>query len=330
MLPSLRLIVAGFLCGFVVMFAGLRLAASLSNMHGMLPIMAAHAAPMPPAPGVARSAPVPFDLQFAVRATAPSMTGPAPTERERPIVAPSLAIGDFAMRDPATVIAETWAAVEPSARPHAPAAASQATVAAIDPAPNRPVAARRALAAPEPEALEPEAPAAANAAPTLSEPTSPAAAADEPAVPVATAAEAPAAAEAPTAAMTERPAFAAIGPDPTPPADDPAVMPEPAQASAPHVQASSPAPPAAPADAAPIGADVAAPDTRSEDARSNALTEGPTGAIASVPLPQARVEPHAGAKPARKPRARKARPAKTATANGSSSSYAGGPDNGRN
>jgi len=49
MLPSFRQIAATFLCGFVVMFAGLRIASSLNDIHEALPVMAAHAAAMPPA-----------------------------------------------------------------------------------------------------------------------------------------------------------------------------------------------------------------------------------------------------------------------------------------
>jgi hypothetical protein len=51
MLPGLRLIVAGFLCGFVVVFAGLRLATSLSGIHQALPIVAAQAAAVPSSHG---------------------------------------------------------------------------------------------------------------------------------------------------------------------------------------------------------------------------------------------------------------------------------------
>jgi len=46
MLPSFRLIAATFLCGFVVVFAGLRMAVSLNDIHEALPVMAAHAAPV--------------------------------------------------------------------------------------------------------------------------------------------------------------------------------------------------------------------------------------------------------------------------------------------
>jgi hypothetical protein len=68
MLPSLRLIVVGFLCGFVLMFAGLRLAASLHSVHAGLPIMAAHAATMPLQgriePREGQPAPVLYDMRF--------------------------------------------------------------------------------------------------------------------------------------------------------------------------------------------------------------------------------------------------------------------------
>ena len=46
MLPSFRLIALTFLCGFVVVFAGLRMAVSLNDIHEALPVMAAHAAPV--------------------------------------------------------------------------------------------------------------------------------------------------------------------------------------------------------------------------------------------------------------------------------------------
>ena len=56
MLPSFRLIAATFLCGFVVVFAGLRMAASLNDIHEGLPVMAAHAAPVSIAPAADREA----------------------------------------------------------------------------------------------------------------------------------------------------------------------------------------------------------------------------------------------------------------------------------
>src|SRR5690606_32605325 len=50
MLPSFRLIAATFLCGFIAVFAGLRLATSLNELHETFPVMAAHAAPVPATP----------------------------------------------------------------------------------------------------------------------------------------------------------------------------------------------------------------------------------------------------------------------------------------
>src|SRR6267154_212567 len=90
MLPSFRLIVATFCCGFIMVFAGLRLATSINGIHQAMPVMAAHAAPVmigaigdqdlrhSPA-----TVPVMYDLRFAVSAT---QTAPAPA-------APSPAIG---------------------------------------------------------------------------------------------------------------------------------------------------------------------------------------------------------------------------------------------
>ena len=73
MLPSFRLIAATFLCGFFVVFAGLRMASSLNDIHEGLPVMAAHAAPVSIAPVADRdmrrgpsAMPVMFDLRFAV------------------------------------------------------------------------------------------------------------------------------------------------------------------------------------------------------------------------------------------------------------------------
>jgi hypothetical protein len=96
MLPSFRLIAATFLCGFVVVFAGLRLAASLNDMHEGLPVMASHAAPASAAPVADREArrsvaavPVMYDLRFAVSPVAPTLIRLPPTVRDLP--APPLA-----------------------------------------------------------------------------------------------------------------------------------------------------------------------------------------------------------------------------------------------
>ena len=97
MLPSFRLIAATFLCGFVVVFAGLRMAVSLHDIHEGLPVMAGHAAPVsvtPAADSEARrglaAVPVMYDLRFAVNAVSPMAVRAAPTAFDRP--APPLAI----------------------------------------------------------------------------------------------------------------------------------------------------------------------------------------------------------------------------------------------
>jgi len=97
MLPSFRLIAATFLCSFVVVFAGLRMAISLNDIHEGLPVMAGHAAPVsvtPAADSEARrglaAVPVMYDLRFAVSAVAPTVVRIAPTVFDRP--APALAI----------------------------------------------------------------------------------------------------------------------------------------------------------------------------------------------------------------------------------------------
>ncbi len=142
MLPSFRLIAATFLCGFVVVFAGLRLAVSLNDIHEGLPVMAAHAAPVSIAPaadpemrrGLA-AAPVMYDLRFAVsRATlAPTLVTAAPSAPERP--APPLSLlppENFIREVTSPVMAEpaepesTVAAIPPDEppKPEAPDAAT--------------------------------------------------------------------------------------------------------------------------------------------------------------------------------------------------------------
>lgn len=78
MLPSFRLIAATFLCGFAVVFAGLRIASSLNDIHEALPVMAANAAPTPveasadPEMRRGKSAvPVMYDMRFVASATSP-------------------------------------------------------------------------------------------------------------------------------------------------------------------------------------------------------------------------------------------------------------------
>jgi hypothetical protein len=125
MLPSFRLIAATFLCGFVVVFAGLRLAASLNVIHESLPVMAAHAAPMPVAPAADREArrsassvPVMYDLRFAVNAISPTLVRNVPSAIDRAIPLLPLAIlpPDLAPAEAQTPEAETAvAALAPAA-----------------------------------------------------------------------------------------------------------------------------------------------------------------------------------------------------------------------
>jgi hypothetical protein len=142
MLPSFRLIAATFLCSFFVVFVGLRMAASLNDIHEGLPVMAAHAAPMSMAPAADRDArrgvssvPVMYDLRFAVSPVSPILVRTAPALIERPV--PQLPLAILPPDIPATEAAE-------------PAAQPEATVAAID---------RDADIAPAPSAI-PESPSA--------------------------------------------------------------------------------------------------------------------------------------------------------------------------
>ena len=90
MLPSFRLIAAKFFCSFLVVFVGLRMAASLNDLHEGLPVMAAHAAPVPVTPAADREArrgasavPVMYDLRFAVTPVSPILVRSTPTLIER-------------------------------------------------------------------------------------------------------------------------------------------------------------------------------------------------------------------------------------------------------
>ena len=72
MLPSIRLIAATFFCGFLLVFAGLRIAASLNDIHTSLPMMAAQAAVIEGSQNADLAArrgsaamPVIYDLRFA-------------------------------------------------------------------------------------------------------------------------------------------------------------------------------------------------------------------------------------------------------------------------
>jgi hypothetical protein len=152
MLPSFRLIAVTFLCGFFVVFAGLRLAASLNDIHEGLPVMAAHAAPVSIAPIADRetrrglaAVPAMYDLRFAVSTVAPTLVRLPPTVLDRP--APPLAIvpPEYVTREPLEAEPDkdtdqpevTGSAIEPQ-EPVAPASAIVLDAPAEPPTPKAP------------------------------------------------------------------------------------------------------------------------------------------------------------------------------------------------
>jgi hypothetical protein len=138
MLPSFRLIAATFLCGFFVVFVGLRMAASLNDIHEGLPVMAAHAAPISVTPAADREArrgvsavPVMYDLRFAVSPLSPTLVRATPALIERPFPALPLSIlpPEIAPQEPtepdtsvAAIDRDADVAPAPTALPEPPAA----------------------------------------------------------------------------------------------------------------------------------------------------------------------------------------------------------------
>jgi hypothetical protein len=115
MLPSFRLIAATFLCGFAVIFASLRLAASLNELHETIPVTASRAAPPEMLPPVdadmrrsAAAVPLMYDLRFAVTSASlmptpaslaiPAVNRTAPTALPPAVVQPPV---DLAVLTPA-------------------------------------------------------------------------------------------------------------------------------------------------------------------------------------------------------------------------------------
>jgi hypothetical protein len=99
MLPSLRLIAITFCCGFIVVFAGLRLATSVNGLHKAMPVMAAHAAPVTVGAIADRdlrrgqsAVPVMYDMRFAVGTAVPASAGSQPTIDRAPSVMMPLVI----------------------------------------------------------------------------------------------------------------------------------------------------------------------------------------------------------------------------------------------
>jgi hypothetical protein len=99
MLPSIRLIAITFCCGFIVVFAGLRLATSVNGLHKAMPVMAAHAAPVTVGAIADRdlrrgqsAVPVMYDMRFAVGTAVPASAGSQPTIDRVPSVMMPLVI----------------------------------------------------------------------------------------------------------------------------------------------------------------------------------------------------------------------------------------------
>ena len=143
MLPSFRLIAATFFCGFLMVFAGLRLAASLNDIHEGLPVMAAHAAPVSITPVADRdlrraltAVPVMYDLRFAVSHVAPTpanVSNPV-TDRMAPlalpldILPPESPTQNAALPEAAAAPEQTIAAIQPDAAASPAPAVSQPIV----------------------------------------------------------------------------------------------------------------------------------------------------------------------------------------------------------
>lgn len=145
MLPSIRLIAATFFCGFVVVYAGLRIAVSLNDLHEGLPVMAAHAAPIQAVPSAdpamrrgQSAVPVMYELRFVSSsvALAPTLVSFAPA-------APPLDI--------------TPPAIEKVIKGELPPPAGSTVAAASEEAAVAPAVEPSAAVPAEPEAVEPEA-----------------------------------------------------------------------------------------------------------------------------------------------------------------------------
>ena len=137
MLPSFRLIAATFLCGFFVVFAGLRLAASLNDIHEGLPVMAAHAAPVSIASIADRearrslaAAPLMYDLRFVISTVAPTLVRVPPTVLDQPTALLSIVPPEAFSREGSLDVAPEAEAAKNATEPAEP----EATVAAIPPA----------------------------------------------------------------------------------------------------------------------------------------------------------------------------------------------------
>ena len=142
MLPSVRLIVATFCCGFLVVFAGLRLATSFNSVNQAFPVMAAHAAPIRLAALTAQdqqrgavAVPVTYEMRFAVNTTqtapAPAAAAPA-AERATPLLMPLVILPPIAQETAPTEPAETTETTTVAALPSRPAPEPTPAPATID------------------------------------------------------------------------------------------------------------------------------------------------------------------------------------------------------
>ena len=134
MLPSFRLIAITFCCGFLVVFAGLRLAASIHGLHQTMPVMAAHAAPVTTGaiadPDLRRgqsAVPVMYDMRFAVGTVVPaSANAQRMIDRAPPVMMPLVILPPIAMEAERTDAPEADAPVvaalapQPAATPEPP------------------------------------------------------------------------------------------------------------------------------------------------------------------------------------------------------------------
>jgi hypothetical protein len=136
MLPSFRLIAITFCCGFLVVFAGLRLAASVHGVHRAMPVMAAHAAPAPAGAIADRelrrgqsAVPVMYDMRFVVGSAVPASAGAQPVIDRAPsvmmplVILPPVAIEAERNATPeADAVVVAALAPRPAARPEPPVA----------------------------------------------------------------------------------------------------------------------------------------------------------------------------------------------------------------
>jgi hypothetical protein len=136
MLPSFRLIAITFCCGFLVVFAGLRLAASVHGLHRAIPVMAAHAAPAPVGAIADRelrrgqsAVPVMYDMRFAVGNAVPASAGAQPViDRALSVMMPLVILPPVALEAERNATPEADAAVVAALAPQ-PAAKPEPSVA---------------------------------------------------------------------------------------------------------------------------------------------------------------------------------------------------------